>query len=100
MIATKSDMFELGRKQAGLFLENEVVFCEILVTCYCPRSILLSVYNRLVKTGKLVPIEDMLLDQKQDAWNTAKEIAKGRLGRKALIEVVKALIALEYFLNL
>ncbi len=100
MIAARNDIYELGRKQALLFQDNNVVYCEMLVTCDCPRHILVNTYQTLVRREKLTPIEDMLLADKQTAWNTAKEIAKGRLGRKALVELVQALITLEYFLTL
>lgn len=93
-------MLDLGSKQVDLFLNNNVTYCEILVTCSCPRHILLMAYQHLVRLRKITPIEDMLQDQKEMAWATAKDIAKGRLGQKALIEVVQALLTIEYFLNL
>lgn len=93
-------MMDLGRQQVELFLSNNVTYCEILVTCCCPRHILLMAYQRLVRLRKLTPIEDMLREQKEVAWATAKDIAKGRLGKKDLIEVVQALLTIEYFLNL
>lgn len=100
MIAVKADMLELGRKQAQLFLDNNTVYCEVLVTADCPRSILVMAYQILVRHSKITPIEDMLQEHKHTAWKTALEIANGRLGRKALIELVQALITLEYFLTL
>jgi hypothetical protein len=93
-------MLDLGRKQAQLFLANNVVYCELLVTCDCPREILVMTYHGLVRREKITPIEDMLQEQKETAWQTAKDIANGRLGRKALVEVVQALLVIEYFLNL
>lgn len=100
MVLDKTDMLGLGQLQAQLFVSNNVAYCETLVTCDCPRKILVMTYERLVRQRKIIPIEDMLQDQKQTAWDTAKEIAKGRLGRKALVEVVQALLTIEYFLNL
>jgi hypothetical protein len=90
---------QLGRQQAEIFVSNNVAYCEILVTCSCPRTILLYAYNHLVYLQKITPIEELLLDDKQFAWETAKDIAKGRLSRKSLIELVQALVALNYFLN-
>lgn len=100
MSSLKLDMMDLGRQQVDLFLSNNVTYCEILVTCSCPRHILLMVYQRLVRLRKLTPIEDMLREQKEMAWATAKDIAKERLVKKELVEVVQALLTIEYFLNL
>jgi hypothetical protein len=100
MVASKTDMLELGRKQAKLFLDNNVAYCEILVVATCPREILRIAYHTLLRQGKLSPIEDLLQQEKETAWATAKDIARGRLGRKALVEVVQALLVIEYFLTL
>lgn len=100
MNLAKTDMLGLGQLQAQLFVGNNVVYCETLIICDCPRKILGMIYVRLVRQHKIIAIEDMLQEQKQIAWDTAKEIAKGRLGRKALVEVVQALLTIEYFLNL
>lgn len=96
----KIDIMDLGRKQVDLFLSNNVTYCEILVTCSCPRHILLMAYQRLVQLRKITPIEDMLQEQKKIAWETAKDIAKGRLRKIELVEVVQALLTIEYFLSL
>lgn len=100
MIAASHDMLDLGRKQAQLFLSDNLTYCEFLVCCDCPRAILVMAYFRLVKERKLTAIEDMLLSEKETAWQTAKDIAQGRLGRRPLVEVVKALLVIEYFLKL
>lgn len=100
MLIAQQNFLDLGQKQAQLFLASNMVYCEVLVTCNCPRQLLVMSYNQLVRQGKLIAIEDLRLQDKEAAWQTAKDIAKGRLGRKALIEVVQALLAIEYFLNL
>lgn len=99
MNLVKNDFLDLGRKQAQLFVEDNITYCEILVTGSCPRKILLLAYRRLVSLRKITPIEDMLLEHKESAWQMAKDIAKGRLGRQALIETVQAMMVIEYFLN-
>ena len=93
------DMLDLGRKQAALFESNNVAYCEVLVVSPVPRQIVLQAYRILVRMHKLTPVEDLLQDQKEIAWQMAKDIAKGRLGTKALIELVQALLTIEYFLN-
>lgn len=100
MVLAKTDMLDLGRKQAQLFTANNVAYVETLVTCYCPRDILLKCYYGLVRRGKVTAIEDMLQHEKESAWETAKDLAKGRLRIKELKDVVRALVAIEYFLNL
>lgn len=100
MDLSKSDMIKLGQKQAQLFVKDNITYCEILVKGSARREILLSAYGQLVRAGKLSPIEKLQEKQKEDAWEVAKDIAKGRMGVKALIEVVKALLTIEYFLNL
>lgn len=94
------NLLELGQKQVEIFLAHKANYCEILVTCACPRHILVMAYENLVRQFKIAPVEDMLLQDKEFAWGKAKEIAKGRLGKKELVEIVKALVAIEYFLNL
>lgn len=94
------DMLDLGRKQAAMFESNNVAYCEVLVKFSSPRHILLQIYRLLVRMGKIIPVEDLLQEQKSLAWQTAKDIAKDRLGKKDLIELVQALLTIEYFLNL
>jgi hypothetical protein len=91
---------ELGRKQTVFFTVDNVLYCEVLVSADSCRSILVGCYSTLVRLGKLIPIENLRQSEKEVAWQTAKNIAKGRLGKKAMIELVQALMALEYFLNL
>lgn len=100
MPAFKTDMMDLARLQVDLLLSNNVAYCEILVTCYCPREILNRAYRILVRMGKITALEDMPYEDQKAAGQLGKDIAKGRLQRKELIEVVKALLAVEYFLNL
>lgn len=100
MLLEKSDILTLGREQALLFSSDNVTYCEVLVTCFCPRDLLLKAYYGLVRREKITPIEDLLQHEKEAAWEFAKEIAKGRLGIRELKDIVRALVAIEYFLNL
>lgn len=90
---------ELARKQAGLFNTDNAAYCNILVNASCSRHILVIAYHHLVYQNKIVPIEDLLQADKEQAWATAKDMADGRLNKINLILLVKALMALEYFLN-
>ncbi len=96
---TKSSFLELGRKQAQLFTENNVAYCEVLVTCSCPRHILLQSYYRLVREGKITAYEDLVQATQEDARQMTLDIAKGRMSNKELRELAKALLAIEYFLT-
>lgn len=96
----KIEFLDLGRKQAELFTSNNLAYCENLVTCSCPREILLLAYFRLVRERKIIPYEDLLQPDKDKARQLTLDIAKGRLNDRQLRELVKSLLAIEYFLNL
>lgn len=90
---------ELGRKQASLFMDNNLPYVECLITADCNRSILNTCYNVLVRSKKMIPIDKLPEKEKLTLWETAKEFAKDRMNKEQLIELVKALLTLEYFLN-
>lgn len=91
---------ELGKKQADIFSGNHLAYCELLVTGNSCRKILSYVYGTLCRTGKIVLIENLDIDQKHNLWEMAKDISKDRLGQDELIQLVKSLYSLEYYLNL
>ncbi len=99
MALPKNMMIYLAERQMQIYDADNIGYCEALVTCSRPRYIMLCAYGSLVRLGKITPIENCLLEDKETAWQTAKEIAKGRLGLKALIELVHVLLVIEYFLN-
>lgn len=100
MTIRPNSFLALARKQVDFFTGNNQGYCEVLVTCDCPRSILVMAYRTLVRMGKLVPVEDLKAEEKQIAWDMAKDIAKGRLDKKRIIELCQALMTIEFFLNL
>lgn len=95
-----SSWIDLGKKQAALFMQDNVTYIEILVTGDCSRAILHTCYNILVRQNNLIPIEQLPPTEKTNLWESGKEFANGRLDEKKGIELVKALYALEYLLNL
>lgn len=95
-----STWLELGKKQAQEFDKNNFAYMEILVTCDCSRSIMSVCHSVLVKRNIFPVLEFMCEEDKRTAWETAKEFARGRLNNEKLIELCKALLSLEYFLNL
>lgn len=100
MVAVKNDMLELGRKQAQMFQDNNIAYCETLVTCLSPRHILLTVYSQLVRLHKITAYEDLLQEDLEEARQMTLDIAKGRLSNRELRELAKALLAIAYFLDL
>ena len=100
MTAVKNEMLELGRKQAQMFQDNNLAYCEVLVKDSCNRHILLQTYHILVRREKITAYEDLLADDLEQAREITLDIAKGRLSNKELRELAKALLAIAYFLDL
>ncbi len=94
-----SMILDLGKKQSEIFISDNIGYVNSIITCKVPRQILLDCYSVLTRSGILKPIEDMPKEEKRNVWETAKEFAKDRLDKDQLIELVKALISLEYFLQ-
>lgn len=90
----------LAIKQAELFTENNIAYSSTLVTGESTRYIMNSAYRGLVNGNHLVPLELLPKDEKENVWETAKEISAGRLNKAKTIELSKALYCLEYILNL
>lgn len=91
---------ELAQQQFAIYQQNKIGYRELLATSESPRHILRYAYESLVRQHKIMAIEDMLIEEKTTAWETAKHIANERLTKTELIHLVKALIAIEYFLSL
>lgn len=93
-----STFLDLGKKQATMFMNDNVGYMELLVTADCPREILNVCYRILVREGKLKELKDLPLEEKTGIWETAKEFAKDRLDQKGLISLSCALQALNYLI--
>lgn len=93
-----SDMIELGRKQTELFIKNNLCYCELLINGNSNRHIMSMIYETLVRQGKITAIEKLSAEEKIMSWDTAKDMSKGRLDKGRLIEFVKCLHVIEYFL--
>jgi hypothetical protein len=93
-----SNFLALGRKQAALFMNNNIGYMELLVTAECPREILNVCYRILVREGKLKELKDLPIEEKTSIWETAKEFSKDRLDQKGLISLSYALQALNYLI--
>lgn len=93
---------ELGRKQVfgtyGFHWNNQN-FINCLVKYHYVRWTLTCAYSGLVSSKKMVPIESLPEEDKENLRSMAKYYADGRLKKKELMELIKALITLEYFLQ-
>jgi len=89
----------LGRKQMELFLNDNLLYMECLVKFDTPRKILNQSYRSLISRNIIPAIETFPVEQKKDLWETAKEYSAQRLDQQKTIELAKALITIEYFLN-
>lgn len=70
-----------------------------LAVATVPKYIFVRGYNNLVAQSKLIQLELLKVEDKTNIWETAKEIANGRLTKEELIEFCKVLLCLEYFLQ-
>lgn len=79
------------------FEKDNSFFIECLIKFSAVRKIMVMGYFRLLKDGKIVPIENLHNDEKISFWNDAKEFAAGRLDNDQCIEFTKCLYTLKYF---
>jgi hypothetical protein len=64
------------------------------------RYIMLRCYNYLISNKTITPMEQLPVDEKNNIWETAKDIANGKLTKNELIDFCRCLYAFEYILNL
>lgn len=95
----KSDYIDLGYKQAALCRQNPEAYLNLLVTASSQRSIMFSAYNSLRMRGQLKAIELLPEEARREIWQSAKDLAKGRLPTDKLILLSKCLMALNYLLE-
>jgi hypothetical protein len=95
----KSDFVDLGYKMAAQCRENPEVFLDLLITAPSQRSILFSAYNSLRMRGKLKAIELLPEEARREIWQSAKDLAKGRLPTDKFVLLSKVLYTLNYLLE-
>lgn len=93
-----SGLIDLGRKQSELFIKNNLAYCELLVIGTSNRHIMEMVYHVLVGHKKIKALEELPQEDKAMSWETANDFAKGRMDKEGVVELVKCLHALEYYL--
>lgn len=94
-----SKFLDLARKQADLFMNNNIAWIESLVTTDCIKSIMEIGYNVLVRQKAIVEIGKMPIEEKENLWESTKEFCRDRLTVVEMKRVAKALICLEYLLT-
>jgi len=90
----------LAVEQSKVFAENNVPYMDAMVNGDSIRYIWQVCYSYFINTKQLPPLESLPVEDKTHVWETAKEIAAGRLNNKKTIELSKSLYCLEYVLNL
>lgn len=99
-VKTWSEMWiELGYKHAAMCNENSVSYINCLVDGVGLRLIMVTVYNALVVTKRIIKIEDIAVEEKNTLWLQTKEFANNTLNLQETIKLSKCLYALEYLLN-
>lgn len=89
----------MGRKQAGLFENNNQVYIDCLVKFDSPRHILTLAYSALVASKQIKPIESLPIEEKNQLWGLTKEFAAGKMEKDKTLELSKALYTLEFYLQ-
>lgn len=93
-------MERIGRKEAAYFENDNIGYTEEIISFNCRRSIMVWVYSELKKNNKIVPIENLAPEDKNNMWGFIKEICAGKTeDQKRMIEVCKVFYVIEYFLN-
>lgn len=93
-------MWELGRKHAQDFENNNIAFTDAVIMLTGTRKLLVWIYCLLRNHGKLTAIELLEKDVKEKMWAFVKDICKGKTEDiQRMKEVAKAFYVIEYFIN-
>lgn len=86
----------LGNMQVKLFDSNQPEYMDVFCSGEGIRKILCTYYNSLVSENKIDPIEKLEPVYKKELYETAKEIAAGRLDTQGCVQLCKCLHVLSY----
>lgn len=89
----------LGKQQLEIFEQNCEAYFELLSTAATQRTILSMFYFVSVRSKRIMPIDKLVESDKRDLWESAKEIASGRLDHNQTIELSKCLYTISCFLK-
>lgn len=91
---------EMGKKYAADFEKDNIGFCKGLPGVPVAMQILSSCYEIFVRGNKIKKIEALAKEEKNIMWETAKEIADGRItNNEGMIRLCTCLYALEFILT-
>jgi len=99
MEQTENMWVVLGKQQLNIFEQQSEAYFELLVTGLTQRTILSMFYFVSVRSKRLLPIEKLPESDKKDLWESAKDIAAGRLDNNQTIELSKCLYTIQCFLK-
>lgn len=91
-------LIRIGKEQADIFKDNNIVYVECLVKFTSVRHLLCTLYVHLVGINKIFPIENISQEYKEDLKSFTREINKDRLQSTDAIELAKSLYVLNYLL--
>jgi hypothetical protein len=95
----KEMWIDLGRKQVDCFTNDHETYLECIVKYTGIRDVMMMVYRMLLSSKMIQPLEDQHYEGKLHVWETAKEIAAGRMDKEGQIQLSKVLYTIEYYLN-
>jgi hypothetical protein len=97
------ELIDLGKKTAKDFLnaKDQVAYLKAVAVLDVPKKNLLSCYYIFCRDKSIPLIEDLSDDDKQKTWETAKEIADGRVATvEEMKDLCRCLVALEFLLTM
>lgn len=87
-------------KEVTTLLQNisKKLDAQVLANCQSISNVLFNHYHTLVSTKKLIPIEQLTLEEKTELWKIANQIKGGT--KQERIDYSKALYTLLYYQSL
>lgn len=93
---------DLGKEMAADFSasKDNLQYLKDLAVLSVPKQVFLLAYNVLHRSKKILTIEFLSPEDKNKTWETAKEIADGRItSNEEMKDICRCLITLEYLLQ-
>lgn len=93
---------DVGKEMAADFLasKDNLAYLKCLSVLSVPKQVMLLAYTALHRSKKIPTIEMLPLHDKNKTWETAKQIADGRISSiEQMQDISRCLITLEYLLQ-
>ena len=94
-----SDYLTIAQSYMPFFHKMGEKYFISLAGCPVPLQVNEMAYEGLLREGRIGPIEDMMLLDKEFLWTKAKEYGGRKLGKIGLLRLVKSIVLVDYFLN-